>query len=258
MSTDLDDLTKKLDEVSLKDENTNSVIIQKNVRKYLKHIWFCLIINSIIIIQKNVRGYLCRNIKNNEWKHIKEWKVVRNKYKGLDIIPKDLLRKLYQTYRFKMINYHKIEICIEKYLGRIEQFPDYISENIVLYALKNNKIECTWKTKSGDIHYFNEENKLKKGEVKCAQNGPTQFSPSSEWDTLFYIDAHDHLYGNIKIYMITDIYNIIKKIKVSKTQTIEEQSNEGRRPRFNLNTLLDDYIIPNNILFDGKISSLLY
>ena len=215
------------------------------------------------IIQKNVRRYLC-NKTNIESLEIKKWKNIREKYKYVNILPKDILRRLYQKYRFSMINFHKEEISMQKYIGRIQNFPDYISENIVLYALKIKNIDCTWITESGDIYYYKHNpndilNPLKKkGEVKCSQNGPTQLSPKSKWDTLFYIDAGDHLFGNIKIYMIDDIYEIIKSIKISKNQTIEEQSNQGRRPRSDLRILLEDYINDNNILFYGKISSLLY
>ena len=47
-------------------------------------------------------------------------------------------------------------------------------------------------------------------------------------------------------------------MSVSKTQTIGDQSNQGRRPRSNLLNLLSEYIVDDNILFNGKISSLLY
>lgn len=156
-----------------------------------------------------------------------------------------------------MKDFHETEMNIGKYLGRIENFPDYISENIVLYALKEKKIKCTWNTDSGDIYYFDKDKKIK-GEVKCAQNGPTQLSPTSSWDTLFYIDARTHLFGDIKIYKIENIYHILNNMSVSKTQTIGDQSNQGRRPRSNLINLLSEYLVDDNILFNGKISSLLY
>ena len=216
-------------------------------------------VDACIIIQKYVRGYLCRNEIKKQGNKIKKWKDIReNKnFKGIDILDKKILMKLYQTYRNKMIKHHEIEINIGKYIGRIEGFPDYISENIVLYALIKKNIKCSWNTKSGDIYYY-DDNVRVKGEVKCAQNGPSQFSPTSEWDTLFYIDASDHLYGNIKIYMVKNIYNIMQTIKISKTQTVKDQSDQGRRPRSDLNILLSDYINNDNLLFDGKISSLIY
>ena len=215
--------------------------------------------NACIIIQKHSRGYLCRNDISMHKKNIKDWKKKREctTAKGLDIIPKDTLRELYQTYRHKMIDYHNKEMEIGFYLGRIENFPENISENIVLHVLRGKNINCTWNTKSGDILYEDETGQIK-GEVKCQQNGPSQFSPSSKWDTLFYIDAKDHLFGNIKIYMIKDIYEVFKNIKISKTQTVQEQSEQGRRPRSDLGILLSDYCINDNILFNGRISSLLY
>ena len=50
----------------------------------------------------------------------------------------------------------------------------------------------------------------------------------------------------------------MKTIKISKTQTIQDQSEQGRRPRSDINILLSEYIKGENILFNGKISSLLY
>jgi hypothetical protein len=247
-----------------KEEKLNLTVKVKKfkTKKIIKSIMDDLIdnvvkIDSCITIQKHIRGYLCRNANKNKEKNIAEWKTKREKCRGVDILPKSELRKLYQTYRNKMIDYHETEMNIGKYLGRIENFPDYISENMVLYALKEKKIKCTWNTDSGDIYYFDKGKKIK-GEVKCAQNGPTQLSPSSEWDTLFYIDARTHLFGDIKIYKIENIYHILNNMSVSKTQTIGEQSNQGRRPRSNLINLLSEYLVDDNILFNGKISSLLY
>lgn len=234
-------------------EEEACIKIQSTVRSYLRKF------KNTIIIQRYIRGYLVRSENLKLKDEIKKWKTIReNKiYKGLDIIPKCELRKLYQIYRNKMIDFHEKERNISKYLGRVENFPDYISENIVLYALMKKNIKCTWKTKSGDIYYFKDELKIK-GEIKCAQNGPSQLSPSAEWNTLFYIDARDHLYGNIIIYMIENIFDIMQNISISKTQTIKEQSEQGRRPRSDLNILLSDYIKSDNILFKGKISSLVY
>lgn len=236
---------------SVKCELLNKEDREKKIRENVLKIGDC------ITIQKHIRGYLCRIVNKNKEKKITEWKKKREKYKGLDIIPKPELRKLYQTYRNKMIDYHMIEEQIGKYLGRVENFPDYISENIVLYALMDKNYKCTWNTESGDIYYFDKGKKIK-GEVKCAQNGPTQLSPSSSWDTLFYIDARTHLFGDIKIYKVENIYHILNNMSVSKSQTIGDQSNQGRRPRSNLINLLSKYIVDDNILFNGKISSLLY
>ena len=158
--------------------------------------------NSATIIQKYLKGYLARIKLRNKKNKIRGWIKEREKkeYKGIDILPKRVLRKKYQFYKYKMIDHYEDEIDDSMYIGRIEGVPDYISENIVLYALRQKNINCTWNTKTGDLYYF--EGDIKKlGEVKCAQNGPSSLSPSSTWDTFFFIDAKDHLVGNIKIYI---------------------------------------------------------
>tara|TARA_B100001094_G_scaffold272595_1_gene278517 strand:- start:1884 stop:2669 length:786 start_codon:yes stop_codon:yes gene_type:complete len=247
--------------ISFDDDNEEKEFRNKKIIKNIMDDLIDNVVNveSCIIIQKYMRSYLCRKELKKQENKIKEWKDIReNKnFKGIDILDKKTLCELYQTYRNKMIKYHEIEMRIGKYIGRIEGFPDYISENIVLYALIKKNIKCSWNTKSGDIYYYVDDGRVK-GEVKCAQNGPSQFSPTSEWDTLFFIDASDHLYGKIKIYMVKNIYNIMQTIKISKTQTVKDQSDQGRRPRSDLNILLSDYIDNDKILFQGKISSLIY
>ena len=189
----------------------------------------------------------------------KKKKFVRNKKKNvLKFIPKDSVKKLYTSFCRDIKTIYEEEEILDSYLGRIPNFPEKISENLVIFALQNKNMEADWRTKSGDLKYYKND-VWKKGEVKCRQNGPSQFSPSSKWNTLFYINAENHLYGDIEIFMIENISSInLDNIKVSKSQTFKEQTMQGRRPRFNIQTILKEHLNADNMIYNGTINDLLH
>ncbi|MAJ45171.1 MAG: hypothetical protein CMF96_10575 [Candidatus Marinimicrobia bacterium] len=180
-----------------------------------------------------------------------------NKKNCLDYIPKKIVKNIYDAFCNYIKTMYNSEKELDCYIGRIANFPESVSENLVLYALQRKKFKASWNTRSGDLKYF--KNKLwKKGEVKCKQNGPSQFSPSSKWDTLFFINAKDHLYGNIEIFMIENICSIdLDNVKINKTQTFKEQKDQGRRPRFNIEKVLEKYINNDNMIYNGTVNELL-
>lgn len=64
----------------------------------------------------------------------------------------------------------------------------------------------------------------------------TSFGPNSEWDRIFFVDFYREgkWDGTFDIYEIStdDIYNF----KVNASQTMADQKNQGRRPRFSIYT----------------------
>jgi len=207
-----------------------------------------------IFCATTIQQYWRKKNKND----ILNWIHTRGKCKNKKnkIIPTVMLFKLYCGFREKQLNHFKIERALGCRIGRRENFPDAISENLVLYALKKKGIESTWITESGDLKYKSGDS-WKKGEVKARQNGPSQFSPSSLWDTLFFVDAESHLYGEITIYMIENIYEIVSNLKVNSTETLNTQAKNGRRARFNIKNKLKKYLTPEHTIYKGTISSLL-
>ena len=183
------------------------------------------------------------------------------------VLPKQYLRTLYKSFVEQITTKKQIDDLMrpqltnkDKTIGRIANFPEYISENLVVYALHNIGIDSVWNRfnkETGDIIYY-KEGMMIKGEVKCKQNGPSQFSPSSKWETLFYIDATCHYDGDIKIYMIEDIQSIsLDNMLVSKTQTFKEQKDAGRRPRFDIDKNLSKYLTESHLVYKGTINNLI-
>lgn len=65
------------------------------------------------------------------------------------------------------------------------------------------------------------------------------FTPSSEWDVIYFLNAKDWINDNYILYKINLKRNseIWKNIKINKIQTFEDQCKQGRRPRMNFDLL---------------------
>jgi hypothetical protein len=116
---------------------------------------------------------------------------------------------------------------------RLPGFPEDISENIIKFIIQNKLGDrtTTRDCKNGDL-----QSKVEgKQECKCfTSSGPSSFTPKSDWDVIYFLDARAWLRCDKFI-----LYRIPLKrtshewgnIKVSKTQTFEDQTKQGRRPR---------------------------
>ena len=117
---------------------------------------------------------------------------------------------------------------------RLPSIPEDISENIVKYIIQNklNDKTSSWDCKRGDLESKNEG----KQECKCfTSTGPLSFTPSSEWDVIYFLDAQKWLSDSFVLYRIPlkRTSTEWQKIKVNKKQTFEDQCKQGRRPRMN-------------------------
>lgn len=121
---------------------------------------------------------------------------------------------------------------------RLPFIPEDISENIVKNIIHNKLQDNTssWSCKTGDL----QSQKEGKQECKCfTSDGPPSFTPSSDWDVIYFLDARKWLDDIFVLYRITlkrTSYEW-KNIKVSKTQTFEDQIKQGRRPRITWESL---------------------
>jgi hypothetical protein len=154
-------------------------------------------------------------------------KIIMNK----DTYTKKLLIEqynLHKTYVLGRINTtHEIRVNV-----RLPSIPEDISENIVKYIIHNKLLDITsrWNCKKGDLQSLKEG----KQECKCfTSNGPLSFTPSSEWDVIYFLDARKWLIDHFILYKVSlkRTSEEWKNIKVSKSQTFEDQTKQGRRPR---------------------------
>lgn len=120
---------------------------------------------------------------------------------------------------------------------RYPAIPEYISENIIKFAIQLEGDKTVhWNCKNGDL-LSKVRGKL---ECKCfTSDGPISFTPSSEWDEIYFLDARNWLNDRYIVYRVELKYvsDEWKNIKVNKTQTFDDQRKQGRRPRINWNSL---------------------
>jgi hypothetical protein len=188
--------------------------------------------------KSNMLGSMCKRSRHNMLTFNKrgikvgikvepQVKIIMNK----DTYTKRLLIEqynLHKTYVLGRINTTR-EISVKV---RLPSIPEDISENIVKYIIHNKLQDITslWNCKKGDLQSLKEG----KQECKCfTSDGPLSFTPSSEWDVIYFLDARKWLIDHFILYKVSlkRTSEEWKNIKVSKLQTFDDQTKQGRRPR---------------------------
>ena len=113
-------------------------------------------------------------------------------------------------------------------------FPSELSEYMACYALN---LYVNKEGSNGDaVDMSDPENPLIieiKGSSADKTSAPNSFSPSEHFDDLVFVrlEKYDDI---LKIYRLGINSEDLKHIQVSKTQTVEDQQKQGRRPRFSI------------------------
>ena len=201
-----------------------------------------------------------KRINDNQNMTDSEWLCARHKNENknkIEILPAEILKSLYQAFCSYITNFLNIERSLGQYIDRVTNFPSSISENFVLYILITINIQCYWNCKGDIMVNHNDENGFVQGEVKCCFHGPSQFSPDKkkEGHTLYYLDSTEHLEkkGYVKLYEIKNYINELKKVPINKKQLLEEQQDNGRRPRFSIKDVWPDL----HPIWEGNIYDIL-
>ena len=161
-----------------------------------------------------------------------------------------ILHKLYVLKR--TVTTKKIGVTV-----RLPSIPEDISENIVKQIIRNklNDKTSSWDCKKGDLH----SQKEGKQECKCfTSNGPISFTPSSEWDIIYFLDARSWLNNKFILYRIPLKRTSIewKNIKVNKTETFENQIKQARRPRITWISLYPQIKLYCNKIYEGTFDNI--
>lgn len=169
--------------------------------------------------------------------------------------------------------------------GRGMNLPQEITENLIIAILRHvTGVDARWckQTKrpnkiSGDGYIpgtgFELKLEYKKTKVKVAieytgiqklefkcftSTGPPTFGPTERWDRLYFLDAIDYHDYQFKLYEVplSNISDEWKSLKVSKSQTFEDQADQGRRPRIvfeEIQTQLGEHC---KMIWEGDIRNL--
>lgn len=194
-----------------------------------------------------VKCSICKKEGHNKLK-CKQKEVASN-----DPYIESVLRMRYNSFQ----RYLKETMEILKKAGgiRLPGIPEDISENIIKFAIhKNRDTTSTWDCK-GDLFSRDEG----KQECKCfTSTGPLSFTPSSGWDIIYFMDATKCKEDKYTIYKLPWKMesNEWKRIKISNTQTFEDQCKQGRRPRITWMSLYPQISQHCTKIFDGTFEDL--
>ena len=173
----------------------------------------------------------------------------------LDMYSKEILKQQYEIHKNYVIS-RKNSSNILNINFRLPYIPEDISENMIKFIIhKNGDNTSSWNCK-GDLLSSIEG----KQECKCfTSTGPISFTPSSEWDSIYFLDATEWLNDCFKLYKFpykrtSDEW---KNIKVNKNQTFEDQSLQGRRPRINWSGLYPQIKEKCCLVFQGSFEDII-
>uniref|UniRef100_A0A6C0IJS1 Uncharacterized protein n=1 Tax=viral metagenome TaxID=1070528 RepID=A0A6C0IJS1_9ZZZZ len=148
----------------------------------------------------------------------------------------DILRRRYNRFKDGHIELSEI-ISLTGLPIRHSNPPEDITENIVKFIIINydNDLTCKWAKsigKKGDI--YSEKYTIESPpEVKAfTSDGPSSFGPKKKFGVIYFLDMRRWL-ADVFILWKVNVSNESpewKQIKMNKSQTHEEQCEEGRRP----------------------------
>lgn len=173
-----------------------------------------------------------------------------------DIYTKEILETQYALHKAYVMG--RIETT--KKIGvkvRLPSIPEDISENIIKQIIRNKLHDSTssWDCK-GDL----QSKKEGKQECKCfTSDGPLSFTPSSEWDIIYFLDARNWLQDQFILYRSALKRTSVEwqNLRMSKTQTFEDQTNQGRRPRIGWESLFPQIQPHCTKVYEGTFENLL-
>jgi hypothetical protein len=173
---------------------------------------------------------------------------------AVDMYSKEILKQQYEIHKNYVIS-RKNSSSLLNINFRLPCIPEDISENMIKFIIhKNGDNTSSWNCK-GDLLSSIEG----KQECKCfTSTGPISFTPSSEWDSIYFLDATEWLNDCFKLYKFpykrtSDEW---KNIKVNKNQTFEDQSLQGRRPRINWSGLYPQIKEKCSLIFEGSFEDI--
>lgn len=195
---------------------------QKLLNNNVKHI-FCLHLKSELKSETQLNANVNVNVNANLHLHL------------TDNYTAELLNKRFLKYKEDYKNLNKI-IKETNLPIRHQNPPEDITENIAKFIIQkyDNDPSCKWAkaiNMKGDL--YSEKYKYSQPEVKSfTSDGPSSFGPKKKFAVIYFLDMRKWLDDVFILWKVnlTDESLQWKKLKINKTETNEEQSEENRRP----------------------------
>jgi hypothetical protein len=121
--------------------------------------------------------------------------------------------------------------------------------------LKLDGKDVSDKVKKGDL-IENLSNNQIQIEVKCvSSNGPITFGPNEKWNKIYFVNAtQPRFYKVFELNMCDDEFSEI--LKVNKTQNMNDQRKEKRRPRVLFQQIKEQFKNKLCLVKEGDIEDL--
>jgi len=213
--------------------------------------------------EKNIKNYSNKNkqgiidvIIQFDNPEISIPKIYMPKIKTADKYTQEFLKEQFALH----MKYTEGRINTSKRAGikvRLPSIPEDITENIIKFIIHNKcgDLTTSWNCKTGDLV----SKKEGKQECKCfTSDGPLSFTPTSDWDVIYFLDARNWLNNKFILYKssLKKSSTKWKQIKVNKNQTFNNQCDEKRRPRLSWE-LLYSQIVPDCIkIYEGSFEDI--
>ncbi len=126
-----------------------------------------------------------------------------------------------------------LKMGMRDYKSREPNFPEGLSEVAFCLWSGSTRLISAKKLSNTSFDTFNTKTKRAEQIKACSvENDLTSFGPKSKWDDLYFLDfyADGRVDGTFKVYKIPN--NFIYDNPVNKLQTLKQQQEEKRRPRF--------------------------
>jgi hypothetical protein len=202
-------------------------------------------------------GQACKNTAKKDTSFCGIHKVKPPKPVAPDTYTEEILRR-----RFAIHKRHVEEdIAFQAETGlkfRLHAIPEDISENIIKFAIHNYVGDTTsrWNCDKGDL--VSEKEGVQ--ECKCfTSDGPLSFTPTSEWDVIYFLDARKWLENTFTLFRVPlrRDSETWKGLKVKKDATFADQTAQGRRPRGGWESVLHPQLGVNaQKVFEGSFEDI--
>jgi len=180
--------------------------------------------------------------------------------------PPDFTREMLVAEWYRFINGRITEVQLKK-RGipiRCANTPEHISENIVKFIIRTHggDPDVQWAKmvgKTGDLFSPNCIDVNYQYEVKSITSaGPISFSPTKKFCRLYVLDLRNMMKDRLVLWCVnvSSDSDLMKNLKINKTQTKADQSLEKRRPRLGWDMMYRQLQNECTMVYDGTFEGI--
>jgi hypothetical protein len=199
-----------------------------------------------------------RNAKDGEYcKTHANKSAGKNQVAKQDTYTETVLREEYDTFK----SYYMTRLKLKNHQPiRLPNIPEDISENIVKFIIQNklgdkSALWCKGVGMTGDI--YSDVTQINEVKAYCSE-GPSSFGPNKVFNVMYFLNMRDFM-NDVIVLECVSLSNESaewKNIKMNKTETHEDKSEKGQRPRMSFEKMR--LVIPEFItkVYEGSFEGI--